>query len=133
MNGAVLLAEADALCNIQNIARCGAQSIIGFRADIPTLVELLWLVAPAEVGVQRAAGMIGGVQRAAVPDVRVEDHHRAGRREQLDLVWVRRLGIEQFVARGLAAAVGSGDHARSAIVLGKADFSRVLTASELAK
>jgi hypothetical protein len=77
--------------------------------------------------------MIGGVQRAAVPDVRVEDHHRAGRREQLDLVWVRRLGIEQFVARGLAAAVGSGDHARSAIVLGKADFSRVLTASELAK
>ena len=54
---------------VQDEAGRWAEALIGFRADVGFLVELLGVATPAEVRVQAAPRAVGAVERAAVPGV----------------------------------------------------------------
>src|SRR5262252_9199027 len=68
---------------------------------------------------QGAARQAGAVARAAVPQVAVEDDHRAGRGDELHLVWVGGGRIGHRVARRHAEPVRAGHHPGSAVVGGE--------------
>ena len=88
----------------------------GLWANEGALIELLGLVATAEIGVECAARAGRAVAGAAVPDVGIEDDDSSGGGEQQDFVrvWSRR--VSQSQARDLAAAMRARDNACCAIL-----------------
>jgi hypothetical protein len=49
--------------------------LAGFFLDVPPLVDLLGLVASAEITVDATPVAARQIRRAPVPDMRVEDEH----------------------------------------------------------
>src|SRR4051794_33512451 len=89
--------------DVENLARCRAETIPGSLADVLGLVELLRMLFRGEVAVDHAASCAGAVRCAAVPEVRVDDHYAARRRGEHELFGVGGLRIGEHFLRGLCS------------------------------
>src|ERR1700712_1554474 len=63
-----------------------------------------------------AAWPVAAVHGSTVPEMTVEDHHRASRGEELNFVWMRCHRVDKNIRRNLAAAMGTRDDAGSAVL-----------------
>src|SRR3954454_12097577 len=93
------------LLNVQNKACRRAEPLIGFRANVGFLVKLLLLVAAREVGMHCSSWLDCAVECAAVPGMRIEDHHRSGGRGEQDFIRVSLSWICHHITGGFAAAL----------------------------
>src|SRR5712692_6293709 len=77
------------MLNVQNKACRRTEPLIGFRANIGFLVELLRLVASRKIGMHRPARPVCAVECATVPNMRIENHNRPGGRSEQNIIRLR--------------------------------------------